>query len=368
MKLKVILSIISVFLVYSLLCFYLGWNIWTWLRTVSSLQSPYLFGAILTFMACSFFISRITLRYSLFAILGALWVGFFQYGLLLFPLANLAVFALSFGLPKESVIFWAGYVVLFLLVVIFIYGAYQAYSPIVRKYEITISKKSARLKKLDIAMVSDMHFGILSGVGHLKRLVTNIERLQPEMILLVGDIIDDDPEPFIQKQMGRIMKELKAPLGVYGVLGNHDYYRGKIQEIIAQMTQIGIRILRDEKLLIDESFYLAGRKDRSEKIRLAVDELLQDIDPTLPVILMDHQPYQLDVAEKNGVDLLLSGHTHRGQMAPNHYITKKLYELDWGYLKKQQMHTIVSSGYGFWGPPLRLGSRSEIVHIAIQFV
>jgi predicted MPP superfamily phosphohydrolase len=213
-----------------------------------------------------------------------------------------------------------------------------------------------------------MHFGRLSGISHLKRLIKNIQAIQPELILLPGDIIDDELEPFIQKNMGEIMSNLKAPLGVFGVLGNHEYYGRQIPQFIEQMNNININILMDESITIDGSFHLLGRKDKTDKERKSFHELLTDIDHSLPIIAMDHQPYEMKQATENGVDVLFSGHTHRGQMAPNHLITRRMFELDWGYLQREQLHAFVSSGYGFWGPPMRLGSRSEILQIDISFV
>ena len=147
------------------------------------------------------------------------------------------------------------------------------------------------------------------------------------------------------------------------------------------MQRIGIPVLLDEVVLIDERFYLAGRKDHTatsargsgESIgsagggRVSVEELLADIDRAYPIILMDHQPLQIAQAADAGVDISLSGHTHRGQLTPNHWITRRLFELDWGYLHKGQLHAFVSSGFGTWGPPLRLGSRCEVLQIDVQF-
>jgi predicted MPP superfamily phosphohydrolase len=193
------------------------------------------------------------------------------------------------------------------------------------------------------------------------------------LILLPGDVIDDDIEPFIRLRMGEIMKQMKAPLGVYAILGNHEYIGGKIKEFVKEMKSIDIEVLMDHSVRIADSFYIIGRKDRSaERIgaggRMEIEALLEEVDRKLPLILMDHQPYHLDKSAASGIDLQLSGHTHRGQMAPIHWITKRLYELDWGYLQKGAMHTIVSSGYGSWGPPIRLGSRSEIIDIKLQFI
>ena len=163
------------------------------------------------------------------------------------------------------------------------------------------------------------------------------------------------------------MKDLTAPLGVYGVLGNHEYYGRTIPQFLKEMERVGVTMLLDEIVKVEDSFFLVGRKDKTDSKRKTMEELLAKIDPSLPIIVMDHQPSELKEAEKSGADLILSGHTHRGQMAPNHLITRKVFELDWGYLKKNQLHAIVSSGYGFWGPPLRIGSRSEVVLIEVSF-
>jgi predicted MPP superfamily phosphohydrolase len=129
----------------------------------------------------------------------------------------------------------------------------------------------------------------------------------------------------------------------------------------------------DETALIADSFYVVGRKDKASAgfgsdRRLPISELIAPLDQSKPLIMLDHQPSDIAKAAENGIDLSVSGHTHRGQMMPNHLITKRLFELDWGYLKKGGLHAIVSSGFGTWGPPVRIGSRSEVIHIEVEFV
>ena len=164
------------------------------------------------------------------------------------------------------------------------------------------------------------------------------------------------------------MKQIKAPLGIYGILGNHEYFGRKIPEFLQEMKASNVNMLLDEIVLVEDSFYLVGRRDRTDRNRKSLEELVSGIDTSFPIILMDHQPYALDQAASNGVDIMVSGHTHRGQLAPNHLITKRMYEIDWGYLMKSKLHVIVSSGFGFWGPALRIGSRSEVIQIDIDFV
>jgi predicted MPP superfamily phosphohydrolase len=172
--------------------------------------------------------------------------------------------------------------------------------------------------------------------------------------------------------MASALEQLKAPLGVYAVTGNHEYIGGKVPQYIQAMQEIGIPVLMDEAVVIENSFVVLGRKDKASAGfkgggRKSVAELVETLPRELPIIMLDHQPSDLNAAQAAGIDLSLSGHTHRGQMAPNHWITKRMFELDWGYKQKGSLHAIVSSGFGFWGPPMRLGSRSEVVEIKVTF-
>jgi predicted MPP superfamily phosphohydrolase len=131
-------------------------------------------------------------------------------------------------------------------------------------------------------------------------------------------------------------------------------------------------MLADEGLRVGDNFYVVGRNDASSArysggSRKNINELLSGVDKSLPVILLDHQPLELGKSEAAGVDIEFSGHTHRGQLFPNEYITNRLFELDWGYLKKGNLNAFVSSGIGTWGPPVRIGSKSEIVNIKVNF-
>lgn len=364
-----VLSIVAFFSLYNILMFYLGWNGLIWLKAVFSFQQDALYWLVLAVLSYAYILGRMIKLLSWLSIIGSMWFGFVQYGLLLFPLANLAVWVLGLmDIPEQTSIVVVGTVIAIILAGIFITGLYNAYSPIIRKYQVTIPKKT-EMKKLRIAVASDMHFGKLSGIAHAKRLVKMMNRINPDIILLPGDIIDDEPEHFQQKNMGAIMKQLHAPLGIYGVLGNHEYYGREIPAFLKEMEKVDIRILMDEVIQIGNSFYLLGRKDKTDSKRKSFAQLANEseLDVSLPLIAMDHQPAELKEAQGNGIDIIVSGHTHRGQMAPNHLITRRLFELDWGYMKKGQLHAFVSSGFGFWGPPLRIGSRSEILEIVVEF-
>ncbi|UQZ87525.1 putative metallophosphoesterase [Paenibacillus konkukensis] len=258
------------------------------------------------------------------------------------------------------------------LVILLLRGSWNSWTPVVRKYELQVNKQVRGMKELRVLVASDIHLGNIVGKRHLSKLVKHAENTKPDLILLPGDVIDDSIEPYIRNGMSEVMRRLKAPLGTYAVLGNHEYYGGHIEEYVKQMEAIGIKVLRDETVGVQNAVLIAGRKDRTAERsggsgRLSAAELLKDADSSRPIIMMDHQPYQFAQTAAAGVDVLLCGHTHRGQFAPNHWITRRLFELDWGYMRKEAMHVVVSSGFGSWGPPIRLASRSEIVELVIRF-
>lgn len=288
--------------------------------------------------------------------------------LILVPLAHITVILLRLTrLPRRGTQKWVGIITLVLLVSFLGYGTYNAYSPVVRSYDININKDSASLNSLHIAMAADTHFGLLSGKNHAERLVKEINELNPDLILLPGDLFDDDVQPFLDQKIEQVLSKLHAPYGVYASLGNHDKHDGTMQELIEALERSDINVLYDETTDVQGLFSLIGRKDRIDKDRYPLDALMNGVDDSKPVILLDHEPYELDIAQQEGIDLMVSGHTHRGQVFPGNLITNAIFQNDWGHLQKEQLHSIVTSGFGFWGPPIRIGTRSEVVSILIHF-
>jgi predicted MPP superfamily phosphohydrolase len=375
MKPRFLAVLALILAIFTLINYYIGWH-GKLLISHFGLHLSLGYWICFWIVAFSYLISRSGRRYlplflsQFLKIVGSYWFAVITYSILLLPLLDLTAWILRlYKIEAGIYIPWLGSIFIVLLAAILWRGSWNAWNPIVRKYELVVPKAAGHMKQLHIAVASDLHLGTIVSNSHLQLLVKHIKDLKPDLILLPGDIIDDEIEPFIRLGMAEQMRELKAPLGTYAILGNHEYIGGNIKEFVEQLKAIHIPVLMDETLKIADSFYLIGRKDRSAGVkgRMPIEELIRETDPALPLILMDHQPYHLEQSEANGIDLQLSGHTHRGQMAPFHWITKRLYEIDWGYLKKGGMHTIVSSGYGSWGPPIRLGSRSEIIDIVIQF-
>lgn len=360
MSFSTISLILVALLIYSLLCFYIGYNGWVWLKTTRFEANKKIYIAIMVLLSLSFFIGRFW-SWLPIQFIGGFWLVLFGYSLLLLPMINLAVYLL-----KKKWIFQIGLAVITFFVVALIYGSYNAWNPVVTTYEVAINKQTTE-KELKIVVVSDLHLGGIVGEKHLKRLVAEVDGLHPDMILIPGDIIDDYIAPYMTKKMGNTLEKLRAPLGIYAVPGNHDYYGNDVDQLVVEMEKIGIRVLADETALIANDFYIAGRKDLAANGRIPTSALVADLDESKPLIMMDHQPVEFNEARDNGVDLLLSGHTHRGQLFPANLITRLIFENHYGYLQKDQLHSIVTSGFGTWGPPLRIGSRAEIVEINLTF-
>lgn len=355
-------------LLYGVLVFYIGWSGWSWMRPSVSARFRIAYAAIVVFLATSFILGRFFGSFSLLSMIGSYWLAIFCLLLLMLPIVHLTVWLLRLtSLPRHAVQKWAGVLTLSALVLLMGFGIYNAYSPVVREYDIRLDKQVEGLENLKIVMAADMHFGLLSGKGHAKRMVEEINALKPDLVLYPGDIIDDDLDAYLKRGIDDIIKEIEAPYGVYASLGNHDKLDGPIEELIAALESSNMKVLYDEGIVIDDKFTLIGRKDRTERDRATMEELMDEADQSKPVIVLDHQPYDLGIAADNGVDLMVSGHTHRGQVAPAHLITRALYENDWGHLQKGSFHSVVTSGFGFWGPPIRIGSRSEIVQINLSF-
>ena len=263
-------------------------------------------------------------------------------------------------------------VVISFLFGLMVYGTWSGYSAKVTKYDLDINKIEGNIQSLKIIMISDIHLGGIVDNRRLTNMVNRINDLNPDLVLIPGDIIDSKLDHFIKENMSDTFKRLKSKYGIYACLGNHDTMGDKVDVVVENFENAGIKVLRDEVISIDDSFYIIGRDDPylqgSTRVkRKDLSFLTKDLDRSKAFILMDHQPKNLSDTEKQGIDLQVSGHTHKGQLFPASFITNRIYELDYGYLKKNNSKIIVSSGYGTWGPPIRLGSRSEIVEINLKF-
>lgn len=231
------------------------------------------------------------------------------------------------------------------------------------EYQIIIPGKSSDISHLRIAFVSDFHLQENTGIHFVEKFASEIERIKPELMLFGGDIVEGDRKDEKMAGFERIFSSITTKYGVYGVLGNHEHYAG--QDKGSFFSNSGIEVLRDSVVIAGNSFVLAGRNDSHTRQRKSVAEIMGTIPDSLPVILVDHRPTVIGQIGKNSPDVVLSGHTHNGQLFPINLITRRVYELSYGYMKKGETHFFVSSGIRLWGPPVRTTGKSEIIVIDI---
>jgi uncharacterized protein len=310
---------------------------------------------------------------------GSFWFAAFAYFLLaalVIDILRLANYVVPFfpaiiteNIERTRIILVLG--VSAVVVIALVGGYFNAKNPRLKTLDIHIPKSADSLKTLNIAVASDIHLGTIIGNGRLNRIVDTINSLHPDLVLFPGDIVDEDLAPVINQNLGETLRTIKAKYGVFAVTGNHEYIGG-VEQAYKYLMDHGIRVLRDEVVTVNGNITLIGREDRSisqfgGKKRKPLPEMMANIDRRFPILMMDHQPIGLNEAVDAGVDLQLSGHTHHGQIWPFGWITEAIYEVSWGYKKKNQTHFYVSSGVGTWGPPVRLGNTPEIIHLRITF-
>ena len=241
-------------------------------------------------------------------------------------------------------------------------SVYNAYVTRVIHYEITLDKP---IKPLRIGMASDLHLGKLFGGKELDKLADIMRQEKVDIILLPGDIMDDNVNAYLAEKMQPHLAKLKAPMGVYATLGNHDLF-GDQDRIDQEIRKAGITVLRDETLTLNNELVLIGRNDDLTRNRPSTEILLKQVNTDLPTILLDHRPTDIEKHASLPLDIQVSGHAHKGQIFPASLITKMIYRLDYGHEKIGNPHVFVTSGYGFWGIPMRLGSQSEVVIIDVK--
>jgi predicted MPP superfamily phosphohydrolase len=257
----------------------------------------------------------------------------------------------------------SGYIIVFALLRT---GYRNFMHPVVVEKEIRIEKPGNRYKELKVAAFSDMHLGITVDKNKLKNYVRLINEQNPDIIIIAGDMIDNSIRPLMEEEMYNEINKLQAPLGVYFCLGNHEYL-SEIEKSKEFFQKTKLVLLIDNVISVNDSFWIIGRDDKHNKNRSDLKSLVARTDTSQPLFLLDHQPYFPDEAERNGIDLQFSGHTHHGQMWPLNYIVDQVYEIGYGYKRKGNTHIYVSSGLGLWGPEYRIGTQSELVIFNIKF-
>lgn len=251
------------------------------------------------------------------------------------------------------------------VVIVLFIGYYKFNKPIINEKDITIHKNFSLKNNLKIVAISDLHLGSGIGKQRLQKYVEMINAQNPDIVLIAGDLLDSSPRPLLEQRMYEDIDKIAAPLGIYMCFGNHEHIsndqsslnfikKTKIVPLFDSIAQIG-------------NLSIIGRKDYSTTNRLTLNELTKNIPAENIKILLDHQPYNLNEAKENSIDLQISGHTHDGQFFPINLIVKNIFELSHGYMQKSDTHYIVSSGLGLWGPHFRIGTQSELWVVNLTF-
>lgn len=251
----------------------------------------------------------------------------------------------------------------FFATVLLCYGNYCHRHPQVVPLDITLDK--AMSGEMRIAVVSDLHLGHGTGKGRLKDIVRRVNKENPDLILIVGDLVDGSINPLIHNNLNEELSQLRAHAGIYMVPGNHEYIAGykKCEKFIEETP---IRLLCDTVVTLPNGVQLLLRDDYVNPNRMDIFSLYALADENKPTILLDHQPREIWIKNALGIDIQLSGHTHHGQVWPGNYITDHLFEQSHGYRKWSNSHVWVSSGVSLWGPPVRLGTRGDIAMITLK--
>lgn len=245
-------------------------------------------------------------------------------------------------------------------------GYQRVAHPIVKHIQITIPKEAPGRDSLRVVMMSDLHIGEVIGKRTVQRYVALSNEQKPDMVVLVGDIMDYESRFAEKAHIEDDLQQLQALLGTYIVYGNHEY-RANRHAKYKWLKKTGATLLIDSVVMPDSTFYLIGRDDYINKERKTLRSLVKDIDPTKPSIVLDHQPWAFAETAMNKIDLALHGHTHNGQLWPYPLLLKAVYEKAYGFYKKGNTQYYISSGIGIAGPPYRVGTTSELVVLHIRF-
>lgn len=393
---------LNAIIIQILLSAYIYWRGWQALPDKKYIKIPYatVFIAELIIYFIGFFTSGAGLlpfeALHCFAWVGTTWMIFIIYMSALLLIYDLfkyidrrkKIFPLSLDLKakKTRLIYFCS--ILVFVVGVMVYGNYKFFHPVVTEINLTVTKDSPNIKNLRIVVATDIHAGYLIDKSIVSMYVDKIMEQKPDIILLVGDIIDYDIKSLYEQQMETEFLRLKAPYGVYASTGNHEYIdlgEKKDEKILWLSEKAGMTVLRDTAILIDNAFYLIGREDDMCETRKDLPEIMEGVNKDLPIIVMNHEPHRLFEEAEAGADIALFGHTHNGQFFPVNTIMKissmiyntglvpeymkirSMYEIPFGYKKKGNTHMYVSSGLGLAGPQYRIGTISEIVVLNVNF-
>lgn len=296
--------------------------------------------------------------------------GYTIYLSLFFAISDIVKLVLHFtGLPLFPNVYQGIFATVGGLIV-FTYGFINGHITRIKIYNITLNKKIN--KPFSIVAMTDLHIGADMTPRRLSKEVALINKLNPDLVLIGGDLVDHSTSDF---KTGHInaFKKLHPKIDSYAVLGNHEYYSGTAEENTEKFTQANLKVLKDEVAYINDlDLYIIGRDSlrhthSNGNEREPIDFFIPKIeDLNKPIIILDHVPKGLEDGKKINADIQISGHTHDGQFFPINLVTKMLFKLSTGMINDNGFFYFVSSGLGLWGPPMRVGTHSEILFIRVH--
>lgn len=371
------------FTVYTALNYYIFIRGWQALASYAYLRPYYII--VFVIVAYGYVFSKLLYKilpplvYDIWLGIGAIWFAFLVYFILTLLLIDVirlfdswfhflpAFIKADYDLTKKI----TAVIVIAVTGLIVLLGNLNKRDITVKTLDLQLPKGNGKLSEINIVAASDLHLSPIDGEKLLSKIIDKMNSLNPDIVLLAGDIVDDKADVLEQRRIGESFKKLNPKYGVYTINGNHEFING-IEASVEYAEHLGMKVLRDDYILVDSSFYVIGREDSTKfqftgRHRKSLKQIIETIETSYPMILLDHTPYKLEEAQKNNIALQLSGHTHHGQIWPANIITSMLYEISWGYKKKGNTNFYVTSGAGTWGPPVRTGSKSEIVNIKIKF-
>lgn len=273
----------------------------------------------------------------------------------------------------ETKRYYAGAIALFVTIIYMGTGWYLAHNVWCTAYTVDTDKMSGNLR---IVQIADSHVGTTFDgegfAGHIKK----IQEEKPDVVVVTGDYVDDDTSREDMVAACKALGSLQTTYGTYYVFGNHDkgYYGSEYRgysgdDLVAELKKNGVSVLQDESVLLDNRFYIIGRQDRSEGAnRMEMNDLVKNLDKSKYMIVLDHQPHDYDAQKESGVDLVLSGHTHGGQLFPINYVGEwtKENEKTYGLMKRENTNFIVTSGISDWAIRFKTGCKSEYVLVDVK--
>lgn len=358
---------------------YLAGNAYIFIRAMQALKATFpgvkiLLTVLFWTCALSFFGAMsarnleipVFISHSMYTI-GTSWLVFTLYMTLFLLLCDILGLCKSYNSKLSDVIRQYRFYLSFVLTLGLLgYGLYNYHHPETKVINISTGKPYADTPRaIKIVAISDVHLGNGTGKAALRKYVDMINAQHPDLILIGGDLIDNSVAPLYTENMAEELADLKAPMGIYMVPGNHEYISG-IDQSIRYIQDTPIQLLRDSVVILPNGIQLIGRDDRHNRKRCSLQELMVNVDRSKPVILLDHQPYNLKETEAAGIDLQFSGHTHHGQIWPVSRVTDYIFEQSHGYRQWGNSHVYVSSGLSLWGPPFRIGTHSEMAIFNFQ--